>query len=282
MKKIVLIVDAINFTPEVLDFASGIASLSGSPVTCVFIHDTSYMNNQGVNMLGGQLYVEEIVFSQDEQKIIANTINKNIALFNAECTKIGMTGIARLEKGLPKDIILKESRFADFIIASPLLAFDGEQNVPTAFIKEVLAGAECPVLLSPEQHLPVEEIIVAYDGSKSSTYALKQFCYQLPALCTKKVTVLSVAESDKESEQGTHDLLLSEWIKVHCKDVVFVTLKGNARDVLFNYFMEIHGEKRVLLVAGAFGRNALSRFFKPGSTELVLRTVDIPVFIAHS
>lgn len=280
MKKIVLIVDAINFIPEVLDFASGIASLSGSVVTCVFIQDTSYMNNQGVNMLGGQLYVEEIILSQDEQKIITDTIDRNIALFNAACKTRGISGIARVEKGIPKDIILNESRYADFIIASPLLAFDGEQNVPTAFIKEILSEAECPVLLSPELHLPIDEIIVAYDGSKSSVFALKQFCYQLPALCTKKVTILSVVEGEKE-EPASRDTLISDWINVHCSDVKFVTLRGNARDVLFSYFMEIHGEKRILLVAGAFGRNALSRFFKPGSTELVLKTVDIPVFIAH-
>ena len=68
---------------------------------------------------------------------------------------------------------------------------------------------------------------------------------------------------------------------MHFSKVSFLELTGEAREVLFEYLMTHNEQKNKLLVTGAFGRNYLSTFFKPGAAELVLKAVDIPIFIAH-
>lgn len=282
MKKIVLLINAEKFSPETLDFAANIAKLSGSAITGLFIHDTTIVASEPeMRLIGGQAYVEEIAISEEEQKAIQDTIENNIRLFHDGCAKRGVTSIAQLEKGIAMDIITHESRYADMFIASPLLSFNGDGNVPTVYVKEILTEAQCPVLLSAEANNPIDEIVIAYDNSKSSIFAIKQFSYLLPALLTRNVTVLYVSEDGKNDITEQDEISFTNWLEARCTKYSFVTLTGNASDVLLNYFLWNDNNNK-LLISGGYGRSAVSRFFKAGTTELVLKTADVPIFIAHN
>jgi nucleotide-binding universal stress UspA family protein len=60
--------------------------------------------------------------------------------------------------------------------------------------------------------------------------------------------------------------------------VNFKLLNGTPDDELLQYFLL---RKNVFIVMGAYGRSLLSSFFKRSSADLVLRVMDLPVFIAH-
>ncbi len=282
MKRTVLILDAFKFEVASLEFAAGIAAVTGRGLTGLFVSDATIGNVPGVDRLAGQMYVEEIVYSEEEQKARAAAIDKNMGLFYDECTRKGIAGIALHENGIPLEVILHESRFADLLIVSPTLTFSGGNNIPTDLVREILKGAECPVLLSAEQVRPVDEVVIAYDGSRSSAFAIKQFSYLLQQLGSKKTTILHVQEEGKTDETKVYSEQFASWMEIHFPSSTLVHLSGNAADVLFNYFMEDRDNNNKLLVAGAFGRNAVSRFFNPGTTDRVLKTIDIPVFITHS
>jgi nucleotide-binding universal stress UspA family protein len=57
-----------------------------------------------------------------------------------------------------------------------------------------------------------------------------------------------------------------------------VLLKGDPSDELFGYLLE---RKNAIVVLGAYGRGILSRFLKPSHASLLLRTINLPIFIAH-
>lgn len=226
--------------------------------------------------------MEEIVLTTEEKQKIQDATDASVAAFMQGCARHNITGTAIVKQGIPAEILKTESRYCDMMIVSPLLSFDGEQAVPTVFVYNLLAAAECPVLLSPERFQNLDEVIIAFDGSKSASFAIRQFAYMLPSLCKGKVVVINISEEGgKDTSIAVHHPSFTEWMDLHCPGYRQITLVGNARDVLFNYFME-NDDNNKLLVAGSFGRSAVSRFFKPGTTELVLKTADVPVFIVHN
>ncbi len=281
MRKVTFVVNALTFDEESLDFIADVAG-DASEVTGLFLLDTVTIGDTPeVKMLVGQAYVEEIVHSPFEQEEIENIVRKNIGIFLDGCSKRGVRAIAKEEKGNPQDIVKLYSRFSDIIVMSPHLSFYKDNNIPTDFAEDLLTHTECPILLSPERYTPIDEVVIAYDGSKTSMFALKQFCYQMQHYCTNKVTVLYINEGDEKNNHVANEGMLSEWLSLNCSSITFESLSGDARDVLFNYFLDNEDSNNKLLVAGGFGRSAVSRFFKPSTTDLVLKTADIPVFISH-
>lgn len=280
MKNIVQVFDALAFKPDELQFAAYVAQMHNSGVTGLLIHDTSIGMNQGINMIGGQIYVDEILVSAEDQSNQESTIAANEKSLRDWCLSRGIRCDVKVVSGIPDEVVRLESRFADLMILSPLLSFTGEKAVPTSFVKEALVNAECPMLIAAEHFQPVDEVVIAYDGGSQSVAAIKQFCYQLQELGSKRFTVLHIIDNGKEGALNEEVNRFEEWIAGRFPDYTMITLSGSVQDVLFNYFME-RDDQRMMLVAGAFGRGAISRFFRGSATEEVLKKVDIPVFIYH-
>jgi nucleotide-binding universal stress UspA family protein len=280
MKNIVQVFDALNFKPEELQFASYVAQMHNSGVTVLLIHDTSIGMNQGINMIGGQIYIDEILVDAEDKTAQESKIAANEKALKEWCLSRGVHCDVKVVSGIPAEVARLESRFADLMVLSPLLSFTGEKAVPTAFVKEALVDAECPMLIAAENFHPVGEVVIAYDGSSQSVAAIKQFCYQLQGLCSKRITVLHIIDNGKEGALNEEVNRFENWIAGRFPDYTMITLSGSVQDVLFNYFME-REDQRMMLVAGAFGRGAISRFFRGSATEEVLEKVDIPVFIYH-
>jgi nucleotide-binding universal stress UspA family protein len=122
----------------------------------------------------------------------------------------------------------------------------------------------------------VDEIVFTYDGTESSVFAIKQFAHLFPSLTDKKVVVVSVR--DGEGVTLEQQFKIKEWLKAHYPQAEFVVLKGSASDELFGYLIE---KRNAMIVMGAYGRKMFSRFFKPSQARLVMKSVNLPVFIAH-
>lgn len=281
MKKITLIFNALAYRPGMLKLVTEITNLSDCTTTALFILDNSGMSQAPeLRMVAGQAYVEEVVLTDEEIMNNRSAIDKTIALFRDECAQYKAVCDIKIETGDALDIIRSRSRFSDLLIASPLLTFSGDTKVPTDFIGELLPQAECPVILCPEEQVKIKEVTLAYDGSKSAMYAIKQFFYLNPQYRDCKVKVLRINEDDGPNDNPT-DNQFRDWMSVHCPSYSFVIMMGNASDILLRYFLDnLDNDK--MLVTGAFGRSAISRFFRRSTADLVLKAADIPVFVSHS
>ncbi len=280
MEKILLLVDALNFKGETLDFAAYISKSGKAKIVGIFVENQVLETAPSVKTIGGTAYVEEIVLDTEEQKRQNELLQKNIAAFKSGCIQREVMAVVHQDPGDPFERIIEESRYADLIIADPSFSFDGDTMVPSEFIMEILGKAECPVLIAPEDFETIDEIVMAYDGSRSAAFAIRQFYYQLPKFSDKRMTVLHIHKNEikKDSKENA---LLKEWLDMHFSKVSFLELTGDVREVLFEYFMTHSQQNNKLLVTGAFGRNFISTFFKPSAAELVLKAIDIPIFITH-
>lgn len=281
MKKITLLFNALAYRPGMVKLATEITDLSACATTALFIHDNSGVSQAPeLRVVVGQAYVEEIVLTEEEIKNNRSITEKNIELFKDECAQYKAVCDIDIETGHALDIIRSRSRFSDILIVSPLLTFSADTRVPTDFIGDLLPEAECPVILCPEEQVKIKEVTLAYDGSKSAMYAIKQFFYLHPQYRDCKVKVLRINEDGRQNDNPT-DNLFRDWMSVHCPSYSFVIMMGNASDILLRYFLDnLDNDK--MLVTGAFGRSAVSRFFRRSTADLVLKAADIPVFVAHT
>ncbi len=281
MKKIVLFADALKFKPELFEFVSYIAALAPSKITCRFIEPRELDATPGIKTLGGQIYVEEITMSPDEKRELAIKRQQNLNLFREECAKQNIDAIVHSVGSDDFKNLVHETRYADLAIIDPAIAEDQEFRMPSKLAVEILNNAECPVLIAPEVFDRIDQVVLAYDGSKSSVFAIKQFYYQLPELAAKKVAIMHISENYDHKDHSAEAGMFKEWMALHFANASTIELKGDAHEELYKYFMEHEFHSNQLLVTGAFGRSMISNFFKPSSAELVLKAVDIPVFIAH-
>jgi hypothetical protein len=177
-----------------------------------------------------------------------------------------------------KDILVGESRFADVLVLSGELFYaDINLRQPNVYLREALSGAECPVVIIPEVYKQCDHVFMAYDGTKESLFAIKQFCYLFPWLTDLPTEMLYVRD---EPEDNIPDLeRLRQYTRQHFDAMGFSKLHFKAS----HYFSTWIGEKKnVLLVTGSYGRSAFSYLAKHSFAEQVISEHKIPVFIAHA
>lgn len=278
MEKILFVTDGINLNMTALDFAAYLGRLTHSKLTGIFLenlvdeqrlvlketHNYSYLNYEVDE--GSAAYVEKM-----------NLIQQNVVKFEEACLKRDVRCNVHYNRSVPAEEIIKESRYADLIVADAAASFNKKyEGAPTDFIKDTLANAECPVIIAPENFEEINEIVFAYDDSASSVFAIKQFTYLFPELNDKKLTVLQVNDKDFTATAGKYNF--KEWLKNHYGAIGFEVIIGNPDYEIFSCLLK---KKNTIIVMGAYGRSAVSRYFKHSQADLLIKTLTQPIFIAH-
>jgi hypothetical protein len=199
--------------------------------------------------------------------------------FRRQCEQYNISYILHdNNKGWNKDLLVKESRFADLILISGESFYaESDNRQPNQYLREILHCAECPVLIVPENFTAIEHLFMAYDGSSESLHALKQFCYLFPNLTDLPTEVLYIHE---ETNNNIPDLdSLKQYTRLKFDWMSFSKLHFNAADYFSTWISE---KKNVLLVSGSFSRSPLSYIGKRSFAEDVIHDHQLPIFIAHS
>lgn len=273
MKKILTLWDGKHWSEGALDLSCYLSKLTHSRLTGIFPSYHEVMELPAMAAVNGNgVYAKPVAALPASGQ---QAIQDAIAHFQHVCQQRGVGYTAHRHMGDSESDLLTETLFADILIADETTAFpDGDARVPSRFIRSLLTGAKCPVIIAPQSFEALDEIIFAYDGSPSSIFAIKQFTYLFPELKDRKITIAEVTERGIVDEYYP----LEEWLENYYSDIQFEVLDGDAQDRLFEFALS---RQRAILVMGAFGRNALSTFFKPSAAEDLIRVATIPVFIAH-
>lgn len=278
MKKILLAIDGINIDMPALDFACYLCRLTRSKLTGVFLENLVAEERpvlKSIQRVKSNDWETDKDSEEYQQK--QELIEKNILAFKDACCNRSVNCHLRRDKGQPAKDIICDSRYADLLVIDAATSFKKKfEGTPTRFVKDILSEAECPVIIAPERFEAPDEIIFAYDGSKSAMFAIKQFTYLLPELLDKKLILVQVSEPGKAVHPDKYPL--KERLLNHYADFEFETLIGNTDTRLFDYLLK---KKNSMLVMGSYGRNTVSRFFKRSSADLLIKTITPPVFIAH-
>jgi len=278
MEKILLAIDAINPDKNSLEFACYLAQLTKSKVTGVFLENLMSEERPVLKQVHGMAYMDWVVDEKsDEHKAKLELIEKNISFFKEGCITRGVNYCLHRDRGVPALELIGESRFADVVVVDAETSFNKRyEGSPTEFVRDILKQAECPVIIAPGSFKPIDEIIFTYNGSSSSVFAIKQFSYLFPQWHNKKVSILQVNDAGEWKDPDKYKF--KEWLKDHYTDLHFEALKGDTDTRLVDCLLN---RENVFVVMGAYGRNALSHFFKRSHADLLIKTATQPIFIAH-
>lgn len=271
MKKVLLVFDGQHFSKGAFDFACRLNESHPILLTGLFLPSTDY-----TSMIVYYLGMENPIyapFPDSETEII----NENIEKFKALCEKNHIE--YRVHDGSEGSIlntIQKETRYSDLLLLSSELFYSNLGSyTQKEYIRDTTHNAECPVVLVPEQmHYP-RSIVLAYDGSESSVFSIKQFAYLFPELTS--MSTIMVYASEKKREMPDFEYI-KEFAARHFPTLSFVKPDTDPRQ----YFSSrMHGAGPTLLVSGAYGRSLMSEMFKKSFIQEIIKEHKLPVFVAH-
>lgn len=273
MRKVIIAFDGVEYSEGAVEFARRMNEQGRISVTGLFLPQLAFSNLWSyADAMSGTSFIP---FIEDEE---GDIMEKNITRFSEYCTKHGIqysVNKALFEFALPE--LRKETRFADLVILGNESFYHniGSES-PNEYLKDALHAAECPVVVVPESYRYPEVNILAYDGSESSVFAIKQFMYIFPEFAdnnTILITADTSAEKFSENKENVKDLA-----SAHFSSLSYVNLDIDAKKYFATWLSE---KKGAVLVCGAFSRSFISELFRHSFIEEVLREHKIPVFISH-
>lgn len=279
MEKILIAVDGKSPAQSVLTFGCYLARLTRSSVTGIVLGDLQSEAKPVVRkMYDGTYLQKEIDESSDSYQRKLTFIRQASAEFTRYYDNHGIHCVVHTDTGKPARDVIQETRFADLLLVDADTSFKkNKESIPTSFVKDVLALAECPVVIAPGRFDGIEKIVVAYDGSPSSMFALKHFTYLFPSLRTRQLTIVHVDETGNHPLE--HKKRLQEWLSHHYEHFDFEDLTGQAQTGLFQYLLK---QKKVFIVFGAYGKHLLPGIFRHSTADLIIQTITQAIFIAHN
>lgn len=272
MKKIIIPHDGNHFSTGAFSFAKNLHAKAPILLTGVFLPSVHYARFFFFpSAFSAPMYVPSL--ENFEEGDVESNVNHFAMLCETNYIEY------RVHKDLYESSIPQlsvETRFADLmIIGSESFYKDGAQYGTDKYVKEALRNTECPVIIVPEKYSFPSQIILAYDGSESSVFAIKQFAYLFPELCSLK-TILVYAGDEKHNIPG--QILIEELAARHFSDFTIAKLTLTNK----NNFSEWHGQHSMsIIVCGSFGRSGISELFSKSFVLDIIRDYTTPVFIAH-
>ena len=265
MKKILVVFNGINVPWHILNFATGIAKKYSSQIDGIFLRDQEI-----VYPFPNDLSFTEVDFTRGsvtEEDAVLEA--QNITTFENMCKEAGI--IYQVEKDVLLEELIYKSSEADLIIA------DTTPDFRKYSINDILKDAHCAVCLVSINTPVVEKIILLYDGSASSKFAIEKFTVLFPEWTKLPTSLLSInppQNADKENEA-----YLQSWIPQHFTMLNKIELQGNLKTELVKFLKE--NETNVLVVMGAFGRSAISRLFHRSLSNVILDDTRVSLFTTH-
>jgi hypothetical protein len=274
MKKILLAFDGSHFSDAAFEFARMMNETQPILVTGIFLPQANYANlwSYSGGGISGPVYIPLV--ENDDAEIIA----KNIIRFKSLCRNNNIDYRVHedfTDFALPE--LKKETEFADLLIIGSGSFYENiGTGQPNEYLEDALHGVECPVIVVPEKFEFPKNNILAYDGSKSSVYAIKQFTYLFPELV--KNSTLLVYANEEADEKIPDEAFIEELAARHFPDLTVMKLAINPR----KHFAAWLSEKEAsILVSGSFGRSMISRLIRKSFITNVIKEHKLPVFITH-
>jgi len=279
MKTIFLVLNALNPDKSSSDFAFYLARLTKSKVYGIFLDESDVADDEilaikemvNINSSLNERHIRTLPSRQEQ-------IKQNINLFREACTSNEVCSDIYLNGEVSVNELILGSAFADLLVVDAALSLgEGKSGAPSESVREILNRSKCPVVITPLSFERVDEIILTYNGSKSSLFAIKQFTYLFPEYFDKKISIIQVNKSGNWPQKDQERF--RSWLKNHYLDVNFIALSGDTENELMTFLFL---KKHVFIVMGAYSRNTISQFFNESTAEILIKTLTQPIFIAHN
>jgi nucleotide-binding universal stress UspA family protein len=278
MKKFIVAIDGLQYSQAAVLYAVRFTKENKAHLTGVFLNDITYHSYKIY-----ELITDEGV-SGPRQKELEEKDERTRAeaklRFEKTCQEAGIEYTVHKDRNIAIQELLHESIYADLLIIDKNETFTHyNENPPTRFIRELLEQVQCPVMIVPSEYTAINKIMLLYDGEPSSVYAIKMIDYTIEAAKKYAAEVLSVTDFE-DSLHLPDNRLMKEFMKRHFPNAVYKVSKGLPEvEILKSLATEPPG---TMIVLGAYQRGMISRWFRQSMADLLLKQLQLPLFIAHN
>ncbi len=279
MKKFIAVFDGFKMSDSTLEYSIQLSKLANAHLVGIFIEDFLYHNYNIYHVLETSEKAKELI--NDLNEVDKKMRGEAAMKFQKACEKAKLNFSIHRDKGFALQELLHESIFADLIIINENDDFKRKSDEsPTQFMKELLRDVQCSVLVVPNIVRPIDKVVLLYDGSPSSVYAIKSFSYIFDNVLNVPIEVFTVRDQFMAKERLPDNKLMREFIKRHFSSVTYTVKNGNVTEEIIEHFQNF-GET-ALVVLGAYRRSDFSRKFKTSMADILLRELGTLLFIAHN
>ncbi|MDR3679953.1 MAG: hypothetical protein P4L41_08300 [Flavipsychrobacter sp.] len=269
MKKLLAVFDGNQFAEGIIQFAKDLNELEPILLTGVFLPAVSYSDAM-TYFLGGMAGPIYIPYVNDNPELIEVNIEK----FEARCQTHHIEYRVHRDDFILDDLN-KETRYADLLVLNSQLLFENLGEDSEDYLEDTIHRSECATLLIPEDFEFPQSIIIAYDGSASSVFALKQFAYLFPEFSELPTLIVYASEKNDDLPDLPY---IEELAARHFKHLTFFKLETNPQKYFNSWLSEKGGG---LLVTGSHGRSFISELFKTSFIRNIIKDHKLPLFVAH-
>lgn len=268
MKKVLLVTDGENFSEGAFEFCRKMNEQMPILLSGIFLPQLEYIHNTD----------DTSAFASIPTSNAPSSSKQSIEIFKQQCIRYNIEfNIHNKLSGYALPELSKETRFADLMILGSE-KFHGAVSLygPYEYIDEALHHSECPAIVVPEKFTFPESVVLTYDGSASSAYAIKNFTYLFPQLCSRRTLLVYSNEKDETEIPEANNIL--ELSAHHFPNLVIQKLEANPKKYFPTWLADIN---HPILVTGAYGRSAFSRSIKKSFISDIIQEHQLPIFIAH-
>lgn len=262
LKRILLPLDPTEYTVETTNMAIRIAKMNDAEITGLVVLDIpGIARSIGPTPIGGLHFAEKL--SEKKQKQAKETITKLLDEFKKRCEKAEVRHSVLERQGVPSESIMEVSMFYDIIIMGLRTNFNFESSdEPKSSLSDFLKSSPTSVMAIPldmskyEDFLVKKKVLVAFDGSYTSSKALHRFA----RLAKHELVETTVIMSHKDKEYAEYNLRQAEaFIKAHAPDITVET-KWIEDEIVDVVKKELYDEFDSFVV-GAHSSWGITRFF---------------------
>lgn len=273
MKKIILAFDGTNFSKGAFEFARKLNETEPILLTGIFLPQADYAGLWVYTDGIGLPILTPLVNIEEETK----EMEKNIQAFKNLCISNNID--CRVHKDLYEFTVpqlVSETRFADLLIIGSEVFYKSFSKEPNDNLKDVLRRSECPVVIVPENYEQPDSVVLTYDGSDSSVFAIKQFAYLFPEMCKNKTILLHMSKDNTGTMPEQQNI--EELTARHFSNLEFFTLQADPKVFFGTWLME---QGNAIVVSGSYGRSGVSDLFKKSFIADIITEHRLPIFIWH-
>jgi nucleotide-binding universal stress UspA family protein len=192
------------------------------------------------------------------------------ARFNQRCKEANLTGNLVVQKGAIPRQVSERALLADLVILNVAHPPPAGLSSVRSGLRSIIWSSSRPILTVPGKVSPMDNTLLAFDGSSKSKEALFVVTY----LAEKWHTRLAILTITDDRVQSVQDYARA-YLELHDIPADFLTKSGS-----FNVFLEAIKERQInLVVMGSYGGTALSEVIAGSAVNFLLRKADCPLLI---
>jgi nucleotide-binding universal stress UspA family protein len=192
------------------------------------------------------------------------------ARFNQRCKAANLTGNLVVQKGAIPRQVIERALLADLVILNVAHPPPAGLSSVRSGLRSIIWTSSRPILTVPGKASPMDNTLLAFDGSSKSKEALFVVTY----LAEKWHTRLAILTITDDGVQSVQDYARA-YLELHDIQADFITKSGS-----FNVFLEEIKQRQInLVVMGSYGGTALSEVIAGSAVNFLLRKADCPLLV---